>query len=770
MKLTRRTQQQRLKRASLYGAFSVLALFGLFGAMHLSGPMIVQAAPGDPPLISSISPNSGPTSGGNSITISGSFFAENKVDITKVAAGQFHTLALDSNGKVYAWGLNGDGQLGTGVPGINRVPTLVATAGTPMASKTIVAIAAGDYFSLALDSTGQIYSWGMNNFGQLGNNSTTQSPSPVAVAVAGTPMAGKTITAISAGESHAVALDSTGQVYGWGFNGIGQLGNDTNTSSLVPVATVTVGTSLAGKTVTSIAAGGNHTVAIDSTNLVHTWGFNGEGQLGVGTTLDTKVPNAVSTAGTPMAGKTITKIAASVYFTAALDSTGQVYSWGMNGSGQLGNNTTTRSLVPVTVATAGTPMAGKTITAIEVGRSYSVAVDSTGQAYSWGENVNGQFGNNSTTPSIVPVAVTTSGTPIAGKVITSVAAGMEHTIARDSEGKVYGWGRNNEGQLGNDSTAQGILPVATDTSGVLESIPLTVTLGGTAATNITVVNSTTITATVPAHAAGSVNVVVTNGDGQSATLAGGYTYGSVPGLVQNVAALHSDTSASVSWVPPASNGGSAITGYSIAYKKPADATWAYTSTASSPATVTGLTAGVSYQFRVAAINSVGTGEYTAIVNGQLLSITVSSTAPVIAVVSNRTSSASTTVTVNTNNPTGYVLTMSASTADRTLKSNGDSIAAASGTMGSPAALGANTWGYRINNLGGFGASTTVETNVTTSTYLWAGMPALSSPVVIAQSSVPATNATTDVWYAIRASETTPSGSYVGTVTYTAVTN
>lgn len=770
MKLSAVTRERQVKRASFYGVFWLMAFCGFLSAVFVTGIVAVRAAPGDAPLITSITPNSGLTTGGNTVTIAGSFFAENKVEITQVASGQFHTLALDSNGKVYAWGLNGDGQLGTGVPGVIRVPTAVATAGTPMDGKTIVAITAGDYFSLALDSNGQVYAWGMNNFGQLGNNTTAQSPLPIAVVTAGTPMAGKTITAIASGESHSVALDSTGQVYGWGFNGIGQLGNDTNTNSSVPTATVTTGSSLAGKTVISLAAGGNHTMAIDSTHQVHSWGFNGEGQLGTGTTENTRIPNLVAVTGTPMAGKNIVKIAPSVYHSLALDSTGQLYSWGINGNGQLGDGTNSRRLAPVSVATAGTPMAGKTISAIEVGRSYSVVADSTGQVYSWGENNNAQFGNSTTTPSNLPVAVTTAGTPMAGKVIMSVSAGMEHTIVRDNQGKVYGWGRNNEGQLGNDSTAQSQLPVATITTGALQSTPLTLTIGGTAATNITLVNSSTITATAPAHAAGAVDVVVTNGDGQTATLANGYTYGSLPSVPQNLAALHTGTSASVSWTAPANNGGSAITGYSIAYKQPADSTWTFLPAASSPATVTGLISGVSYQFRVAAINSVGTGEYTAVVNGQLLSITVSATAPTIAVVSNRTSSASTTVTVNTNNPSGYVLTMSASTTDRTLKSGGNSITAASGTMASPVALAANTWGYRINGLGGFGSSTTLETNVTTSAFNWAGVPASTSPVIIAQSAAPATNATTNVWYAIRASSTTPSGSYVGTVTYTAVTN
>ncbi|HPF30890.1 MAG TPA: chromosome condensation regulator RCC1, partial [Candidatus Saccharibacteria bacterium] len=124
------------------------------------------------------------------------------------------------------------------------------------------------------------YCWGSNSDGQLGNNSTTDSLVPVAVTTAGTPMTGKTIQAISAGYHHTCALDTAGAVYCWGYNNYGQLGNNSSTDSLVPVAVTTVGTDMSGKTIQAISVGDSHTCALDTAGAVYCWGYNGSGQLG----------------------------------------------------------------------------------------------------------------------------------------------------------------------------------------------------------------------------------------------------------------------------------------------------------------------------------------------------------------------------------------------------------------------------------------------------------------------------------------------------------
>jgi hypothetical protein len=135
------------------------------------------------------------------------------------------------------------------------------------------------------------------------------------------------------------------------------------------------------------------------------------------------------------------------------------------------------------------------------------------------------------------------------------------------------------------------------------------------------------------------------------------------------------------------------------------------------------------------------------------------------------SSSSDTVTVNTNNATGYALTLADSDTNTNLVSGGNNIAAHGGTFASPTTLGNNTWGYRIVGAGGFGGTAyTGETNQASSTSTWAGVPSSASPTTIKTTGSAASNDTTTVWYGINATSAQPNGTYSDTVTYTATTN
>jgi hypothetical protein len=172
----------------------------------------------------------------------------------------YHSLALTSDGQVFTWGYNLFGQLGNNSTTQSNVPVVVNTSGA-LAGKTVVAIAAGMYHSLALTSDGQVFAWGYNLFGQLGNNSTTQSNVPVAVNTSGA-LAGKTVVAIAGGGYHGLALTSDKQIFDWGYNVDGQLGNNSATQSNVPAA-VTSGTgALPSNTAVAVAAGMYHSLAM----------------------------------------------------------------------------------------------------------------------------------------------------------------------------------------------------------------------------------------------------------------------------------------------------------------------------------------------------------------------------------------------------------------------------------------------------------------------------------------------------------------------------
>jgi alpha-tubulin suppressor-like RCC1 family protein len=224
----------------------------------------------------------------------------------------------------------------------------------------------------------------------------------VAVYTAGV-LSGKTIKSITVGGDYTCAIASDNLAYCWGYNNYGQIGDNSTTTRLVPVAVYTAGV-LSGKTIKSISAGYDHTCVIASNNLAYCWGFNTYGELGnnLSTPANNVVPVAVYTAGV-LSGKTIASIEVGDDHTCAVASDSKVYCWGFNSSGQVGDNSTTNRLAPVAVYTAGV-LSGKTITSASASGNYACVIASDVNAYCWGQGTSGQLGNNAAANSSVPVA------------------------------------------------------------------------------------------------------------------------------------------------------------------------------------------------------------------------------------------------------------------------------------------------------------------------------------------------------------------------------
>src|SRR5579884_3346311 len=237
-----------------------------------------------------------------------------------VAAGYGHSLAVDSDGTVWAWGRNGAGQLGDGTNIDRSAPERVTGLSDVRASP--VAIAAGLRHSLALKNDGTVWAWGDNSVGELGDGTTTDRNTPVQVSGL------DNVIGIAAGASHNLAVRSDGTVWAWGSNDMGQLGNgDTGGYSTKPIQ-VSGGMTNAR----AVAAGLVHSLAVKDDGTVWAWGDNGTGQLGDGTTVSRTSPVQVSGG---MVHATVA--AAGSYFSLALKDDGTVWAWGDNLAGQLGN-------------------------------------------------------------------------------------------------------------------------------------------------------------------------------------------------------------------------------------------------------------------------------------------------------------------------------------------------------------------------------------------------------------------------------------------------
>ncbi|WP_395753441.1 cadherin-like beta sandwich domain-containing protein [Prosthecobacter sp.] len=370
-----------------------------------------------------------------------------------------------ANTRPYAWGYNSTGQLGNNTTSNASVPVPATTAGTPLAGRTLLALSAGSGHSLALCVDGTLAAWGSNSYGALGNGLNTDSKVPVAVTTQDTPLQGRIVVAASSGANHNLVLCSDGTLAAWGGNSNSQLGNGTTTGTSVPVAVTTLGTPLAGKTVVAVSAGAYHNLSLCSDGTIAAWGYNFYGQLGNNSSADSSIPVAVTTAGTPLAGKTVVAVSAGTYHSLALCSDGTLLTWGANFYRQLGNASSTSSSVPVAVSTTGTILAGKTVVTLAAGGYHNLVLCSDGTLAAWGSDIYGELGDNSTQFSSIPIMVNMSGA-LAGKTVVSLSAGNSLSLARCTDGTLAALGFNLYGQLGNNSTASSPIPVAVSTSSI----------------------------------------------------------------------------------------------------------------------------------------------------------------------------------------------------------------------------------------------------------------------------------------------------------------
>lgn len=344
-----------------------------------------------------------------------------------------HTLLVTADGSVWAFGANAYGQLGDGTTTDRDQPVQVLDL------SDVVSVAAGAFHSLALKSDGTVWAWGRNDNGQLGDNTTTDRLTPVRVSgiipvspaasvKAYDPTALKTVTSIAAGWQHSMALTSNGYVYSWGVNYAGQLGNNDNTSSSYIVQAQ-------GLTdVTAIAAGDQHSMATRSDGTIWVWGWNNTGQLGDGTVTDSPIPQLVEGISS------VTGLAAGWGHSAALRTDGTVWAWGDNSDGQLGDGTKTSRYVPARVdALSG-------INSIASGNKHILALTSDGTVLAWGRNYEGQCGNGSSTLWFLePVEA------IGLSSVAKITAGENASGAITSGEVSYVWG--NSGYEGVDHSA-----------------------------------------------------------------------------------------------------------------------------------------------------------------------------------------------------------------------------------------------------------------------------------------------------------------------------
>jgi alpha-tubulin suppressor-like RCC1 family protein len=342
-----------------------------------------------------------------------------------LAGGSGHTCALLASGGVDCWGFGGNGEIGNGGVIDARVPTSVAIDGGA-STAAIAAVAAGGAHDCAIRVDGSVACWGLGSVGQLGNGIASEwQPQLV-------PLPGPAY-AIAVGDQHTCAVANS-DVYCWGDDTLGQLGDDGSTPAVATPQLVS------GLGAVALAAGGNHTCDIENTTAaIDCWGDNTSGQLGNGNT------NRV--VGVTLSQLTaVTQIAGGEAFTCGINASG-VSCWGSDDTGQLGDGGGggASSSSPV-LATAGA------YTEAAAGGGHACAMTSIGQVYCWGRNDFGQVGDGSTLTPARPTAIA------GGARFAILGGGALHTCSLTSDGTFACWGDNSHGEIGDGTTVQADVP------------------------------------------------------------------------------------------------------------------------------------------------------------------------------------------------------------------------------------------------------------------------------------------------------------------------
>ena len=354
-------------------------VIGILVTFLVTNPGILKSKSANNPEAVAVEERKQPTAGDNSTAgVHAPQPRTGEVNLVMISGGWYHNIALAKDGTVWFWGTNYTGEL-AGEAAKENKPTFTQVPGLT----SVKSIDVGCYHNLALRKDGTVWAWGNNDSGQIGDGTTDNRLTPVRVAKL------SNVEAIAAGYSHSVALKKDGTVWTWGMNCDSQLGVETSEDkSVLPVQVPGL------NNVVAIAAGEGHTLVLKKDGSLWSWGSNSNGQLGSGSKVAKSV-TPVQVSGLT----TITAIASGGFHNLALRRDGTVWAWGSNCDGQLGNGTNKDSSLPVQI----NGFSGAAV--VVAGEGHSVILKQDGSVWVFGLNIDGQLGDGSTDDRFTPVQV-----------------------------------------------------------------------------------------------------------------------------------------------------------------------------------------------------------------------------------------------------------------------------------------------------------------------------------------------------------------------------
>lgn len=375
-----------------------------------------------------------------------------------IATGLSHTCAIQAEGgQLFCWGYNGTGQLGDATL-VNRAsPTRIGNAAW-------TAVTVGPSHTCGIQAADQgLYCWGYNRLGELGDGTRVNRLQP-------TRIGSEKWSAIVSSSLHKCGLTTSHELRCWGSNGDGQLGDGTNQERSVPTA-------IGRDAWSAVTVGALHTCAISrADSRIHCWGANNQGQLGDGTHSDSNTPKAVG-------DQKWIAVAAGTAHTCGIDTEQRLWCWGKNANGELGDGTEVSKSVPTRIGTA-------IWSSVSPGSQHTCGVTTDGALECWGWNFKGELGDAS-------ISMRGSAVPrrIGGERWSVVSAGDSYTCGAPSTGRdLRCWGRNDYGQLGDAAMAQPPQPLTTAPVAAAETAPETRETGDSRTPPATVAPATRATA------------------------------------------------------------------------------------------------------------------------------------------------------------------------------------------------------------------------------------------------------------------------------------
>ena len=341
--------------------------------------------------------------------------------VQKAGAGSSCTFVIKADGTLWSWGRNNYGQLGIGTIINTPVKTQVGT------DENWQSIEGGQFHTAAIKTDGTLWTWGFNSSGQLGLSNTTNKTIPTQIS------SNNVWSTVAAGYDHTVAITTDGSLFAWGLNDHGQLGDGSRSNRSTP--------RLIGSGWRTVSAGNNVTIAVKIDGTL--WGWGEGNQVGDGTFADKSSPVQL---GTATNWKSVSR---GVSHTLAVKTDGTLWAWGSNGRGQLGNGSTPGSSVPTQVGTDTNWESAK------AGFFFSIGRKTDGTIWSWGEGTFNQLGLGASTANVlVPTQIGTENDWQTISVGTSSLFGA----AIKNDGSFWAWGYNNFSQLGDGLTARLLVP------------------------------------------------------------------------------------------------------------------------------------------------------------------------------------------------------------------------------------------------------------------------------------------------------------------------